>query len=183
VTPEMRRVAKTVNFAVIYGVSPYGLARQSALNQREAEVFIRAYFTNYPKVRQYLDSTKEMAVRLGYVETLLGRRRYFPELMGKQTITPAQRGEAERAAINHPIQGTAADIIKMAMIRLHRELEQRGLRTRMIMQVHDELVLEGPEEEAETVAPLVREVMEGAFVLAAPLKVDLATGHNWLETK
>ncbi|MGQ9553446.1 MAG: DNA polymerase I [Anaerolineae bacterium] len=181
VTPEMRRVAKTVNFAVIYGVSPYGLARQSDLSQREAEVFIRAYFRNYPKVREYIDRTKEMAARLGYVETLLGRRRYFPELMGKQNITPVQRGEAERAAINHPIQGTAADIIKIAMIRLHRELRQRRLRTRMIMQVHDELVLEGPEEEADTVAPLVREVMEDAFTLDAPLKVDVSTGHNWLE--
>jgi DNA polymerase I len=183
VTQDMRRVAKTVNFAVVYGVSPYGLARQSDLNQREAEIFIRAYFQNYPRVRQYLDGIKAMAARVGYVETLLGRKRYFPELSGGQRISQAQRGEAERAAINTPIQGTAADIIKIAMIRLHAELCRRQLRSRMILQVHDELVLEGPEAEAETVAPLVREVMEGAFALDAPLRADVSTGHNWLETK
>jgi len=183
VMPEMRRVSKTVNFAVIYGVSPYGLARQSDLSQREAEVFIRAYFQNYPRVRDYIERTKDMAQRLGYVETLLGRRRYFPELAGKERISSVQRGEAERAAINLPIQGTAADIIKIAMIRLHRELRARGLRAKMTLQVHDELVLESPEGEAETVASLVKQVMEGAFALDAPLKVDVGTGYNWLETK
>ncbi|MHB0876122.1 MAG: DNA polymerase I [Anaerolineae bacterium] len=183
VTPDMRRVAKTVNFAVVYGVSPYGLARQSDLNQREAEIFIRAYFQNYPRVRQYLDGIKAMAARVGYVETLLGRKRYFPELASGQRISQAQRGEAERAAINTPIQGTAADIIKIAMIRLHAELRRRNLRSRMILQVHDELVLEGPEGEAEVVAPLVHSVMEGAFALDAPLRADVSTGHNWLETK
>jgi len=183
VTPEMRRLAKTVNFAVIYGVSAYGLARQSDLTQSEARVFIEAYFRTYPKVREYLESTKAEAARKGYVETLLGRRRYFPELAGKKRVSHAQRGEAERAAINMPVQGTAADIIKIAMIRLHDQLRRENLKTRMILQVHDELVLEGPEEEVGTVAPLVRNVMENAFPLRVPLKVDLSIGQNWLDMK
>ena len=183
VTPEQRRVAKTVNFAVLYGVSPYGLARQSDLSREEAEIFMRAYFRNYPRVQEYIERTKEEVRRKGYVETLLGRRRYFPELANGQRLSQSQRGESERAAINAPIQGTAADIIKIAMIRLHRELQARGFKSRMILQVHDELILEGPEAEAEAVAQLTKETMEGAFQLDAPLKVDLDIGHNWMEMK
>lgn len=181
VTPEMRRIAKTVNFAIIYGVSPFGLARQSDLTQSEAELFISAYFRNYPKVKEYIERTKALAAERGFVETLFGRRRYFPELAPDKALPKARRAEAERAAINTPIQGTAADIIKIAMIQLARQLQERQLRTKMILQVHDELVLEGPEEEAEEVASLVREIMEGACALKVPLKVDVAIGHNWLE--
>ncbi|MGI6209279.1 MAG: DNA polymerase I [Anaerolineae bacterium] len=183
VTPEMRRISKTVNFAVIYGVSAFGLARQSDLNEAESRQFIEAYFRNYPKVREYIEGVRSSVARKGYVETLLGRRRYFPQLVSGERLSRVQRAELERAAINMPIQGTAADIIKIAMIRLSRELKERGLESRMILQVHDELVLEGPEHEVETVVPLVREVMENAFALDAPLKVDVAVGPNWLEAK
>lgn len=183
VTSDMRRVAKTVNFAVIYGVSAFGLARQSDLTQEESRVFIDAYFRTYPKVKEYIESTRASVAEKGYVETLLGRRRYFPQLSGGESVSRVMRGELERAAINMPIQGTAADIIKIAMIRLDRSLKEHGLASRMIMQVHDELVLEGPDGEADTVAELVREVMEGAFELDAPLRVEAAVGTNWLEAK
>ena len=183
VTPDMRRVAKTVNFAVIYGVSAFGLARQSALTQAESQVFIDAYFRTYPRVKEYIEATRASVAEKGYVETLLGRRRYFPQLSGGGRVSRMQRGELERAAINMPIQGTAADIIKIAMIRLDRALKESGLKSRMILQVHDELVLEGPEAEAEAVTQLVREVMEGAFALDAPLRVEAAVGSNWLEAK
>ncbi len=183
VTPEMRRVAKTVNFAVIYGVSAFGLARQSDLTQEESRIFIEAYFRTYPRVKEYIERTRASVAEKGYVETLLGRRRYFPQLSGGERVSRVQRGELERAAINMPIQGTAADIIKIAMIRLDRALKDRGLATRMILQVHDELVLEGPEGEAGEVTQLVREVMEGAFTMDAPLRVEAAVGANWLEAK
>ncbi|HEY67808.1 MAG TPA: DNA polymerase I [Thermoflexia bacterium] len=181
VTPEMRRLAKTVNFGLSYGQTAYGLAQTTGLTQAEAEDFIKTYFERFPKVREYIDRTKALATRQGYVETLLGRRRYFPELRPGSRATHNVRQAAERMAINAPIQGTAADIIKIAMIRLHRALRERGLRARMILQVHDELVVEAPEEEVATVAPLMREIMESAFELKAPLKADLKVGRNWEE--
>ncbi len=181
VTPEMRRVAKAVNFGLSYGQTAYGLANATDLTQAEAENFIRAYFERFPKVREYIDTTKARATRLGYVETLLGRRRYFPELRPGSRTTHNVRQAAERMAINAPIQGTAADIINIATIRLHQALQERGLRARMILQVHDELVVEAPEEEVATVIPLMREIMEGAFELKAPLKADLKVGQNWEE--
>ncbi|MBC7250321.1 MAG: DNA polymerase I [Anaerolineae bacterium] len=181
VTPAMRRVAKTTNFAISYGVTGYGLSQQTELTPEEGNQFITAYFARFPKVKAYLDETRRRAAEQGYVETLLGRRRYFPELQSGAKVHAGVRSAAERMAINTPIQGTAADIIKIAMVRLHRALRERGLHAGMILQVHDELVLEVPKKEVSTVAPLVREVMEGAYQLDAPLKVDMKIGENWLE--
>jgi DNA polymerase-1 len=181
VTSDLRRVAKSVNFGIMYGQGPYGLAQQTGLSQDEATEFIRTYFGTYPRVKEYLDRTRVQAREQGYVETLFGRRRYFPELAVDSTASTNRRQAAERAAINMPIQGTAADIIKIAMIRLYEALQEQGLRSRMILQVHDELVLEVPDEELATVAPLTRQTMEEAFDLDAPLKADLKTGQNWLE--
>jgi len=181
VTYDMRRVAKTANFAMIYGSSAFGLAQQTGLTQDEAAKFIEAYFARFPRVRAYIKDTKKQASEQGYVETLLRRRRYFPELALDSRARPGQRRAAERMAINAPIQGSAADIIKIAMIRLHQALLERKARSRMILQVHDELVLEVPQEEVEAVRPLVVEIMEGAFDLDVPLKVDVEIGPNWLE--
>jgi DNA polymerase-1 len=181
VTYDRRRVAKTANFAMIYGSSAYGLAQQTGLTPDEAAQFMETYFARFPAVQAYIQATKEQAAQKGYVETLLGRRRYFPELARGSKARTGQRRAAERMAINAPIQGSAADIIKIAMIRLHQALRDRKLRSRMILQVHDELVLEVPEEEVDAVSPLVAEIMEGAFALDAPLKVDMKVGPNWLE--
>lgn len=181
VTPNMRRVAKAVNFGLSYGQTAYGLSGATDLTQAEAENFITTYFKRFPKVREYIDTTKARATRQGYVETLSGRRRYFPELLPGSNAPHQMRMAAERMAINAPIQGTAADIINVAAIDLHRALKAQGLRARMILQVHDELVLESPDDEVETIAPLVRDVMENAFELRAPLKVELKIGDNWEE--
>jgi DNA polymerase-1 len=181
VTPDMRRVAKAVNFGLSFGQTAYGLAQATGLTQLEAEEFIAAYFERFPKVKTYIEATKRLAASQGYVETLLGRRRYFPELTTGREAVHSVRQAAERMAINAPIQGTAADIIKIAMIRLQEALQERGLRARMILQVHDELVVEAPEEEEGTVGPLMCQIMEGAFDLEAKLKVDLKSGSNWEE--
>ena len=181
VTYDMRRVAKTANFAMVYGSSAFGLAQQTGLTRDEAAKFMDTYFARFPGVRTYIESTKKQATQQGYVETLLGRRRYFPELAPKSKATPGQRRAAERMAVNAPIQGSAADIIKIAMIRLHQALQESNLRSRMILQVHDELVLEVPKVEMDKVRPLVVDIMEGAFDLAASLKVDVEVGSNWLE--
>jgi DNA polymerase-1 len=183
VTKEQRAVAKMMNFATSYGVSAYGLAQRTGLSQAEAAQFMDRYFATYPGVRRYLDATRAYAREHGYVETLLGRRRFFPVL--KTTATGSQayaiRQAAERAAINHPIQGTAADIIKIAMVRLYRALQAGGYRARITLQVHDELVLEVPVEELDAVGRLVRQTMEHAYELKAPLRVDLEAGPNWYE--
>jgi DNA polymerase-1 len=183
VSKEQRAVAKMMNFATSYGVSAFGLAQRTGLPQAEAAQFMDRYFATYPGVKRYLDATKAYAREHGYVETLLGRRRYFPVL--KTTATGSQayaiRQAAERAAINHPIQGTAADIIKIAMVRLFRALQDDGCKARITLQVHDELVLEVPAEELIAVSRLVRETMENAYELNAPLKVDMEAGPNWYE--
>ena len=181
VTANQRRLAKTVNFGLSYGQTAYGLAQATGLTQPEAEDFIARYFERFPGVRTYIQQTKVLAARQGYVETLLGRRRYFPELQSGSKASHYARQAAERMAINAPIQGTAADIIKIAMIRLHQALQQRGWRSRMILQVHDELIVEAPEDEVESVSKLMCETMEGAFELDAPLEVDLKAGPNWEE--
>jgi DNA polymerase-1 len=181
VTPNQRRLAKTVNFGLSYGQTAYGLAQATGLTQPEAEDFIQTYFERFPKVLEYIERTKVMAARQGYVETLLGRRRYFPELQPGSKASHYARQAAERMAINAPIQGTAADIIKIAMIRLHRAFRERALRSRMILQVHDELIVEAPNDEVVTAAQLMREIMERAFELDAPLEVDLKAGQNWGE--
>ncbi len=180
VTKEQRRYAKTVNFGLLYGMSPFRLARESDLTLAEAEAFVRAYFERFPGVRRYLDSVRREVAEKGYVETLLGRRRYFPIFQEEnKRVSKIAIQQAEREAINMPIQGTAADIIKLAMVRLHRRLREDGFRSRMILQVHDELVLEVPESELEPVRELVREVMENAMKLDVALKVDVKVGPDW----
>ncbi len=181
VTPQMRRVAKMTNFAISYGVTGHGLAERTDMTREEATTFIAEYFKTYPKVKEYIERVKQEVREKGYVQTLLGRRRYFPELLPGSGASRVLRQAAERAAINHPIQGTAADIIKIAMIRLYHRLREEGLRSAMILQVHDELVLEVPEEEVEHVIPLVRDAMENAYTLVVPLKVDIEIGPNWYE--
>jgi DNA polymerase-1 len=181
VTRDQRRVAKMTNFAISYGVTGYGLSERTGLTHDEAREFIKTYFETYPKVKDYIDATQALARELGYVETLLGRRRYFPELATRASVHHNVRQAAYRMAINAPIQGSAADILKVAMVRLWPALMAHGLGSRMILQVHDELVLEVPEDELDVVAPLVIETMEGAYDLKAPLRVDAKVGRNWLE--
>lgn len=176
VTSDQRRIAKTVNFGVLYGMSDYGLATQLGIARADARAFIENYFARYPTVAQYLESTKRQAQEQGYVTTLLGRRRYIPEI---NTPNRQIRAQAERTAINMPIQGTAADIIKVAMIRIDRALRERGLHAKMILQVHDELVFEVQERDVDEVRPLVVSLMEGAFPMTVPLKVEAHTGKNW----
>ncbi len=180
VTPEQRRLAKTVNFGLIYGMSAYGLASRLGIEQEEAERFIRAYFEQFPRVKAYIEKTVQQAWEQGYVTTLLGRRRPIPTIRSENRNL---REAAEREAINAPIQGSAADIIKIAMVRLYGALKGRGLRSRLLLQVHDELVLEIPEEEVETVRPLVVETMEGAYPLQAPLRVDVHVATTWEDLK
>jgi DNA polymerase-1 len=181
VTPAQRRVAKMTNFAISYGVTGFGLSERTGLTTEEADKAIHAYFDAYPLIKTYLERTRHKAQQDGFVETLFGRRRYLPELMPGARVDGNTYQAAYRMAINAPIQGSAADIMKVAMNRLWRELRVRSLRARMLLQVHDELVLEVPEEEVDEVAPLVVETMEGAYELDAPLKVDARVGHNWLE--
>ncbi|MDX1664093.1 MAG: DNA polymerase I [Candidatus Promineifilaceae bacterium] len=183
VTYPQRQFAKNVNFGIIYGMGPYRLARESELTLAEAENYISEYFERFPGIQEYLQRTKEQARKQGYVETLLGRRRYFPVFRAGARSNRMLVARAEREAINHPIQGTAADIIKIAMIRLHRRLREGDYRARMILQIHDELLLEVPEEELEETRRLVVETMSNAFELDVPLKVEVSTGHNWLELK
>jgi DNA polymerase-1 len=181
VQKDQRGIAKTVNFGLIYGQSAYGLSQQTELDFDEAERFIERYFARYPGVKKWLDGTRKLAYAQGYVETLLGRRRYFPELQGTRRAYAGQRAAAERQAINAPIQGTAADILKIAMIRLDRQLEGKGLRAQVVLQVHDELVLEVPKSEVNEVFALTRNVMQNAYPLSVPLKVEVEVGENWLD--
>ncbi len=180
VTKDMRRFAKTVNFGVIYGMSEYGLEQATELSREEASKFIKAYFEKYPGVTKYLNDTKEKARRDGYVETLLGRRRYIPDI---NSANKQVREAAERMAINMPVQGTSADIIKVAMINLFREMVKKRLGSKMLLQVHDELVFEVPDDELKEMRKLVAEIMESAVKLNVPIKVDTKVGKNWGEMK
>ncbi len=178
VTADMRRLAKTVNFGVIYGMSEYGLEQATELSREEAAQFIAAYFARYPKVKEYLEATKNQARENGYVQTIMGRRRFIPEI---NSANRQVREAAERMAINMPVQGTSADIIKVAMINLAREMAQKRLKSRLLLQVHDELVLEVPDGEMATVQQLVPQLMSSALKLNVPLKVDTKRGQNWGE--
>ncbi|MGE5508184.1 MAG: DNA polymerase I [Chitinophagales bacterium] len=178
VTPELRSGAKAINFGIIYGISSFGLARGTKITRQQAQEFINSYFARYARVKQYLDEVVAEARERGFVTTVLGRRRYLPDLHSRNF---ALRSFAERTAMNTPIQGTAADIIKLAMLACERELSQRGLCTRMVLQVHDELVFEGPESEVAEVAAVVRRAMEGALALSVPLVVEVEAGRNWRE--
>jgi DNA polymerase I len=178
ITPEMRRKSKAVNFGIIYGISAFGLAQDIGVSNAEAKRYIDSYFARYPKVREFLDRTIEDTKTRGYVTTLLGRRRFIPELASS---TAAVRNFGERTAVNTPIQGTAADLIKLAMIHIQARLKRQELRSRMILQVHDELVFEVPDPEIATMQALVRAEMEGVLTLSVPIKVDMAVGKNWDE--
>ncbi len=176
--PMIRRQAKAINFGIIYGISAFGLARQLAIPRGDARAYIDAYFERYPGIRDYMDRTKEMARELGYVTTLFGRKCYTP---GIKDGNPSHRSFAERAAINAPLQGGAADIIKRAMIRMPAALEKAGLGARMLLQVHDELIFDVPENELGATADLAKSVMEGVAALDVPLTVDTGSGGNWDE--
>ncbi len=176
VTPDMRRLAKTVNFGVIYGMSGYGLEQATELSREEAERFIASYFEKHPKVKLYLESTKKKARELGYVETVFGRRRAIPEILSSNRIL---REAAERMAINMPVQGTSADIIKVAMVRLDGEMAKRKLKSKLLLQVHDELIFEVPEEELDEMSKLVPHIMSTSLELTVLLKVDIKIGKNW----
>ncbi|MBB6732660.1 DNA polymerase I [Cohnella zeiphila] len=176
----MRRQAKAVNFGIVYGISDYGLSQNLHITRREAAEFIEQYFAAFPGVRKYMDDIVAQAREDGYVTTLMGRRRYLPDIRASNFNL---RSFAERTAMNTPIQGTAADIIKLAMVRMDEKLKELGLRSRMLLQVHDELVFEVPPDEVETMAALVPETMARAFPLSVPLKADVSVGTNWYEAK
>jgi DNA polymerase-1 len=176
VTADMRRLAKTVNFGVIYGMSGYGLEQATEFSREEAERFIAAYFEKYPGVRKYLDNTKMEARRQGYVQTILGRRRYIPEINSANRMI---REAAERMAINMPVQGSSADIIKVAMLNLEREMDASNLASKLILQVHDELIFEVPEGEVAVMQEIVPRLMACAITLSVPVKVDLKMGCTW----
>ena len=178
VTPDMRRLAKTVNFGVIYGMSDYGLEQVTELSREEAAQFINSYFEKYPGVKQYLESTKKQAREAGYVQTLLGRRRFIPEINSSNRQV---REAAERMAINMPVQGTSADIIKVAMVNQYQEMGRRQLKSKLLLQVHDELIFEVPRGEQEEMRQLVPQIMSTALELSVPLKVDIKSGNNWGE--
>ena len=176
VTPDQRRIAKVVNFGVVYGLSDFGLARDTGMDQEAAKAFIERYFASFPKVTHYLDRTRMHAREWGWVETFMGRRRHLPDI---RAANRQLRNAAERMAVNMPIQGAAADIMKLAMIRCDAALTAAGVSSRLLLQVHDELVLETPDAEVDTVVDLVREAMGGAAELAVPLVVDVKVGQNW----
>lgn len=180
VTKEMRSSAKEVNFGVLYGMGPFGLAQRTGISTKEAKEFIHKYFESYKKVKEYVDSVAETARKKGYAETLFGRRRYLPDLHSKN---PGLRAAAERMAVNMPIQGTQADILKIAMIDIHNKLPNISKNTKMILQVHDELVFEVPQKELKKVAAFIKETMEHAYELNVPVLVNVESGPNWGDMK
>jgi DNA polymerase-1 len=180
VTAEMRARAKTINFGTIYGQGAFALSRMLGIPQEEAKAFISEYFQRFAGVRAWLDRQTELARERGYVETIFGRRRYIPEVQDRNFNT---RAFGERQSQNAPLQGSAADLIKIAMARLHRALAVGGFKARLLLQVHDELVLEAPVAEVDAVSALVREHMEGAASLSVPLVVGVGVGDNWLDAK
>ena len=178
VTREQRSNAKTVNFGIIYGVSAFGLSNQTSLDRKEAKALIDAYYETYPKLRSYISKQVDFAREHGYVETVLNRRRYLKDINSRNAIV---RGAAERNAVNAPIQGSAADIIKLAMINIHHRFEKENFKSKMLLQVHDELVFDAHKDELEIIKPIIKEEMENAFTLSVPLDVEIGIGQNWLE--
>ncbi|MEZ4794340.1 MAG: DNA polymerase I [Flavobacteriaceae bacterium] len=178
VSREQRSNAKTVNFGIIYGVSAFGLSNQTDLNRTEAKELIDTYYKTYPKLRQYISDQVNFAREHGYVQTVLGRRRYLKDIHSRNAVV---RGAAERNAVNAPIQGSAADIIKIAMIHIHQKLKEGNFKSKMLLQVHDELVFDAYKPELESLKSLIKDQMEHAYQLAVPLEVDMGTGENWLE--
>jgi DNA polymerase-1 len=176
VTPELRQQAKTINFGIIYGMGAYSLSRELGITRKMAQTYIDHYFERYNGVKRFIDQTIEDARQTGRVSTRFGRIRHIPDINSKNAN---MRGVAERAATNTPIQGTAADLLKLAMIQVDADLSQQGLKTAMLLTVHDELVFEVPEDELETVQQRVRQIMENIAELSVPLKVNMAVGSNW----
>jgi DNA polymerase-1 len=178
VTPWQRRSAKAVNFGIVYGISDFGLAKDLGISRSEAGEYINAYLQRYDGVRRYMSEIVESGRSAGFVQTLCGRKRWLPDLNNRNFNL---RSFAERTALNTPIQGTAADIIKIAMLRVDNMLRERGMKSQMLLQVHDELIFDVPKDELEQLAALVREGMEGAFALKVPLVVDVKVGENWYD--
>lgn len=178
VTREQRSNAKTVNFGIIYGVSAFGLSNQTSLSRKEAKALIDAYYETYPKLKNYMSKQVDFARENGYVETVLERRRYLKDINSRNGIV---RGAAERNAVNAPIQGSAADIIKLAMINIHKRFEQENFKSKMLLQVHDELVFDAHKDELEIIQPIIKHEMENAYKMAVPLDVEIGIGNNWLE--
>ena len=178
VTREQRSHAKTVNFGIIYGVSAFGLSNQTNLSRAEAKELIDAYYESYPRLKAYMNEQVETARELGYVQTVLGRRRYLKDINSQNAMV---RSGAERNAVNAPIQGSAADIIKIAMINIHKKLTEENWKSKMLLQVHDELVFDVHNSELEKIKPMIKHEMENAFVLSVPLQVEMGSGNNWLE--
>jgi DNA polymerase-1 len=173
---ELRRSAKMINYGIVYGIGAFGLAQRLGIPQAQAKAYIDAYFQQYPGIREYMERTKALAREQGYVPTLFGRRCWIPEINNK---IPSRRAYAERAAINAPIQGTAADIMRKAMIRVDRAIRTERAGARLLLQVHDELVLEVPKDEVAATEALVRPMMEGAARLSVPLVVEIGHGASW----
>ena len=180
VTPEMRRSAKAVNFGIVYGISAFSLSQDIGVSVAEAKAYMDAYFATFPGVRSYMDAVVERARETGYVETILHRRRDLPELTSSNHNL---RAFGERVALNMPIQGTAADVMKLAMVAVWKRLRAEELRARLVLQGHDELIVECPEKEAEAVARLLAEEMEQVAALSVPLTAEAHWGRNWLEAK
>src|SRR5690554_2640222 len=178
VTREQRSHAKTVNFGIIYGVSAFGLSNQTDLNRTQAKELIDTYYLTYPRLKAYISEQIDFARENGYVQTVSGRRRYLKDINSQNAVV---RGGAERNAVNAPIQGSAADIIKIAMINIHKRLKAEKLQSKMLLQVHDELVFDAYKVELDHLKEIIKHEMENAFVLAVPLVVDMGTGENWLE--
>jgi len=176
VDPSMRRIAKIMNFGVIYGLSAHGMTRQTNLNYQESNLFINEYFEKYPKINDYINSTKQSALDNGYVETLSGRRRYIPEITHSNFQV---RNAAERMAINMPIQGTAADILKIAMIKIQSQITGNKLNSKMLLQVHDELIFECPEDEISEIKDILDKLMTNSLELLVPLKIEYKIGKEW----
>src|SRR6185295_402776 len=177
VTPEMRSKAKMVNYGIAYGISAFGLAQRLGIPRKEGAEIINQYFKQFPGIRRYMDQTIASCRTLGYVETVTGRRRYLRDITSSNATV---RGAAERNAINAPIQGTAADMIKLAMIAIHAEFTRRKLKTKMLLQVHDELVFDLVKSEEKEVLPLVEEKMKTAISLDVPIEVEMGVGKTWL---
>jgi DNA polymerase-1 len=178
VTADQRRIAKTANFGIMYGISAFGLSLRLRISRAEAKKIIEDYFANFPAISSYIEDTLASAREFGYVETLFGRRRYLPEINARNATA---RSLAERTAVNAPIQGTSADIIKFAMINVDKRIAQEGLQSRMILQIHDELVFDAVLEEVDTLQKIVKEEMENVIELSVPLTVECNYGKNWLE--
>ena len=180
VTKEQRSNAKAVNFGIVYGISDFGLAEQLGISRKQAKIYIEEYLEQYSEIKKFMDDITEQAKEKGYVETIFHRRRYIPELKSKNYMV---RQFGSRAAMNTPIQGTAADIMKIAMIKVYNELERRNLKSRIVLQVHDEMMIETIEEEKEEVKEIMVKSMESAIKLDVPLIAEISEANNWYDCK